>query len=657
MNGERPSEPGPGWDLAALRPLSREVPNVDTAVAEIARHAAELTLPRGTVHVISDIHGEDKKLRHVINNASGTLRPLVERLFKDSLSPGEFQDFLNLIFYPAETVAALARTLTDPAALRAYANRTLRQLFEIVRVLSARQSLREITRLFPGEYRELLLEILHAPAAERGAGYVEAIVEEMTRRGRVLHLIHLTCRTVRNLAIEELIIAGDCWDRGPRGDRVVEYLMQQPSVSFVWGNHDIAWLGASLGHEALICHVLRVSLRYRRLSQLEEGYGIPVQPLEVLARKVYGDDPATCFESKNTGMRERSTIARMQKAAAVMQFKLEGQAIARHPEWHMDARRLLHRIDWAAGTVELDGVRHPLKDAHFPTIDPADPYALSEDERLWLDRLRGSFLASEKLRAQMRWMVSRGAMHLRREENLIFHGCVPVDDAGEFLPMPVDGELPRGRELFEAINRVVYRAADAGSETPGGAPLADLDTLWYLWSGPASPLFGKDRITTFERDLVVDKETYHETKNAYFALLHEPWFCEKILAEFGVERDGLIINGHVPVKVEKGESPLKRSGMAITIDGAFSEAYGDHGFTLVLEPGQTFLARHHHFESVEAALREGADIIPQVEVVRAWEPPRTVAESQRGRELRQRIGQLERLVSAFHHHALPQGTI
>jgi fructose-1,6-bisphosphatase III len=635
-------------ELATLEPLAHEIPNVDSAISEIARLWAELTLPRGTIHVISDIHGEHKKLRHVINNASGTLRPLVEKLFKDRMPPEQFQEFLTLIFYPAEVVERLEQRIRHAKDQKAYAMRTLHDLFEIVRVLAGRRSLDAATRVLPAEYRELLAEILHSPSTERDHTYVEAIVDELTRRGRVLHLIHLIGRVIRNLAIDELIIAGDCWDRGQRGDKVVEYLMQQPNVSFVWGNHDAAWLGACLGHEALICHVLRISLRYRRLSQLEEGYGIPIEPLDLLVRTVYANDPASGFEVKGTGMREKVMMARMQKAAAIMQFKLEGQLIARHPEWQMEHRRLLHRINRESGTVEVDGTSYPINDTHFPTVDPANPYDLTAEERLCVRRIRSSFLASQKLWNQMRWMVSHGKLYLQREENLIFHGCVPVDAKGDFLPMTIEGRNCTGIELFRAIEQVVYRVID-------GRRREDLDLLWYLWSGPESPLFGKDRITTFERDFIVDQASHHETKNPYFRLIHEVWFCDKILEEFGVDpADGLIVNGHVPVAVEKGESPIKRSGKAITIDGAFSESYGDHGFTLVLEPHRTILAEHHHFESVEAAILHGADIIPSITVVREWDRPKRVADSRRGRRIKSRIKELERLIEAYRNNDLLQ---
>ena len=291
-------------DAIDLQPLSHEVPNIDAAVAKIARYSAELTLPQGTIHVLSDIHGEDQKLRHVINNASGTLRPLVERLFQEHMTPERFREFLTLIFYPAEVVGRLERTLHSIEEQKAYAQSTLHELFAVVRLLADRRSLRHATRVFPSEYRELFTEILHAPSTDRHRDYVEAIVDALARRGRLLHLIHLTGRIIRNLAIDELVIAGDCWDRGPRGDRVVDYLMQQPNVALTWGNHDAAWLGAALGQQALICQVLRISLRYRRLSQLEEGYGIPMAPLDWLARTVYADDPAASFVVKGAGMRE-----------------------------------------------------------------------------------------------------------------------------------------------------------------------------------------------------------------------------------------------------------------------------------------------------------------------------------------------------------------
>ena len=628
-------------DLAILRPLARQYPNLDAALGEIARLSAELTLPKETTHVISDVHGDDVKLRHVINNASGAIRPLVEGLFADRRSPDEVRELLTLIFYPKETLEQVEPKLRDSGERRAFAKRALTDLFEIVRTLARRRSLAQAAKVFPAEYAALLNELLHEPTSGRGPEYVDAIIDALVRHDRAFHVIRLTVRVLRNLAIDELVLAGDCWDRGPRGDRVVDTLMRLPNVSFLWGNHDAAWLGACLGSRALICHVLRISCRYRRLSQLEEGYGITLQPLEHLVRLTYADDPAECYRVKGAGLRDPLTMARLQKATAIMQFKLEGQLMARNPEFDLGHRRLLHHIDYQAGTITIDGSTYPLRDNHFPTIDPADPYALSAEESVCLERLRKSFLSSRKLWEQMRFLVARGAMSLKRDNHLIFHGCIPVDEKGEFLPMFVDGRPYTGRKLFEAIEAVISRALDNPSEK-------DRDLMWYLWCGPRSPLFGKDRITTLENDLVEEKATHHETKNPYFSLIHEAPFCERVLAEFGVDPEaGLIVNGHVPVKLEQGESPMKRSGKAITIDGAFSSAYGDHGYTLVLEPERTLLATHHHFESVEAAVQDGVDIIPSLTEVRRWPVPHRVGDTERGATIRGEIDLLERLARAY----------
>lgn len=638
----------PDQSLTILRPLSERFPNIDSAMAEIARLSAIRTLPKCAIHVISDIHGEDQKLRHVINNASGSLRPLVENMFGHRMLPDEFRDFLTLIFYPPEVIRELKEKPFQDAELQTFANTTLRNLFELIRVLVGRYSLKRAIQMFPDEYRELFLEMMHEPTTSRREEFLMAIVNELAGRGRIWNLIHVTCRLVRNLAIYELIIGGDCWDRGPRGDRVVDYLRLQPNVSFVWGNHDVAWLGASLGHPALICNVLRVSLRYRRITQIDEGYSIPLTTLEHLAQTVYGKDPAEHFKPKKTGFRSLELVARMQKAAAVMQFKLEGQMLERHPDWDMDHRRLLHLIDYEEGAIELEGIRYPLRDTCFPTIDPDNPYQLTPEEELCLKGLRHSFVSSQKLTEHMRWLVSHGAMYLIRDNHLIFHACLPVDDHGAFLPMPIRGQSFRGRALFEALEQLLVRVIDAPEPE-------DLDVLWYLWSGPRSPLFGKDRIATFERDFIEDKSSHHETKNPYFALIHEAWFCDKVLSEFNVDVDhGIIVNGHVPVKVEKGENPLKRSGKAVTIDGAFSEAYGDRGYTMVMDSDRTFLALHHQFESVEAAVRDGVDIVPSLTDIRVWDTPRRNADTELGSHFSAQIDMLEQLIQAYQKNQIPQ---
>jgi fructose-1,6-bisphosphatase-3 len=639
-------------ELTILEPLARQFPTLDAALAEIARLSAESTLPKGAIHVISDIHGDDVKLRHVINNASGTIRPLLVKLFTDKLKPDELQQLIVLCFYPREMLEE-QQTKLSPEGQQQFCRRYLPCLFEVARTLAPRYSRQRVQSVLPPDFNGLVEDLLHEKTGGRAPEYYDAMIVALAHHGRLLHFTHLVVRLIRNLAIDELIIGGDCWDRGHRGDRVVDYLMRQPDVSFVWGNHDAAWLGACLGQEACIAHVLRISTRYRRLSQLEEGYGVNLQPLEALVRSVYKDDPASCFPLKNYGMREKETMARLEKAAAVMQFKLEGQTMARNPQWGLEKRRLLHRMDLKAGTIEIDGVKRTLKDRLFPTIDPANPYELSADEKTCLERIKRSFYDSEKLWVQIKWLLSIGKMYLIRDGHLIFHGCMPVDEKGAFLSLGVkqpDGSVKEfaGKPLFDALDEVLARCRDRANE-------ADKDLCWYLWCGARSPLFGKDRIATFEIDLVAEKETHEEKKNPYFQLIHEVPFCDRVLKEFHVDpARGLIVNGHVPVKIEKGEDPVKRSGKAITIDGAFSDAYGDHGYTLLLESDRTLLAEHHKFESVQAAINKGEDIIPKVREVRNWGGVRRVADTEQGAELGRRLFWLERLVQAYRDNRLRQ---
>ncbi|MBA2525985.1 MAG: fructose-bisphosphatase class III [Pyrinomonadaceae bacterium] len=634
-------------ELTMLRALAARFPTADAALAEASALRAGLYLPKGTVHVVSDVHGEYKKLRHIINNGSGTLRPLVQSLFADRLSESELRDLLALLYYPREALEHLSERLSVAATRQTWVRGTLRLQFDIVRRLASVYRRASVVALFPTAYEELFTELLHEPHNSRGRGYVDAMVDGLMRHGRDLEAVRAASRLVRNLSVSELVVAGDLGDRGPRVDRVVEYLMHQPSVSIAWGNHDVLWMGACLGQEALIATVVRISLRYRRLSQLEEGYGLIMSPLEKLARTVYAEDPAEGFKTRGTGLRDDLLMARMQKAAAIMQFKLEGQLSRRHPEWEMDHRNLLHKIDRAAGTVEIDGRVHSLRDTHFPTLDSADPYKLSPEERVCMDRLRHSFLSSARLWEHMLFVARRGAMWLRRDHALIFHGCVPVNEAGDFLALAVDGTEYSGRALFNALDSVV-RGAFRRAEAAGSAA----DWLWYLWTGPRSPLFGKDRMSTFENYFVDDKEARKEHKNTYFTLIHENGFCSRVLEEFGVMKNGLIVNGHVPVKVEKGEEPVKRSGAAVTIDGAFSESYGDRGYTLILAPERIALAEHHHFESILDAITSGADIVPKVSDLRVYDPPRLIADTEEGNAHRQDIAALERLMLAYHEGAL-----
>ena len=634
--------------LVYLRVLGARYPNIDATLAAIAGLRAALTLPKGTVHVISDVHGEFAKLTHVINNASGSLRPLVEQTFGKRLTAGEKLDLLNMIYYPRETYPLLAERLPDTTARRQFLRRQTRLEIELLRHISRPYSLETIERIFPAHHKTLFRELLFGAHLERSGEYIDAMLDEFVDHDQELPFLRSLARIIRHLLFSELIVAGDFGDRGPRIDKVIDYVMRQPNVAITWGNHDVSWMGACLGQEACIANVLRLSLRYQRLFQLEMGYGIPMAALEKLVRTVYYDDPAERFPCLGRGIRDPVTMSRMQKAMAIMQFKLECQTIQRHPEFQLEHRQLLLGINAEYGTLKLDGTVYPLTDMSFPTVDWNDPTSLSPEEAECMAQLKISFLQSQTLWEQMRYLERKGTMHLVRDYNLIFHGCVPVDEEGQFLPMNVDGEEYRGRALYEALDAAVHRAFRVRDPR-------HLDLLWYLWGGPLSPLFGKDKIATFEGYFIADKQTKHETKNPYFKLIHEKEFCRRILSDFGVDPEhGLIVNGHVPVKIEQGESPIKRSGMAITIDGAFSEVYGDNGFTLVLDADRTYLAQHHHFESISEAITRGADIIPTIQDVAVFHPPRRVSDTNQGETLRHEIAALELLIRAYQENILPE---
>lgn len=631
--------------VAHLHALAKRYPNVPAALAELANLNAILTLPKPTVHVVSDVHGEYVKLRQVINNASGSLRPLVDRLYGGSLEPEERNDLLALFYYPRETWLAQTRGRTADER-RAKLLWFVPLAVTVIQDLARHYTLKHVDKIIPDPFDAMFHELMFSNELVRSPAYVTKLLEPFLRHDRDLDLVRMIARTVRNLAIGELVVAGDLGDRGPRIDKVIDLLMQQPKVSITWGNHDTVWMAACLGHPAAIMTVIRISLRYRRLSQLEEGYGIAMAPLDKLAREVYGDDPAERFQCKGEGLRDSQLMARMQKAAAIMQFKLEGQLFQQRPEWNMQHRALLHRIDRAAGTVDLgDHGKHPMRDLALPTVDPADPYRLDPREQACLDRLQQAFYDSGTLWRQMTFVASRGRMGLRRDTCAIFHGCMPVDDRGELLELVVDGAPRKGKALFDAIDRVVQRAFR--KQVP-----ADVDLLYYLWTGPLSPCFGKDRMATFETYFVADKATHKETKNPYFTLMHDAGFCRRILRELGVSEQGYLINGHVPVKLEQGEAPIKASKRAITIDGAFAAAYGDKGYSLVLDAHRMYLAQHTHFEGVDAVIEGGADIVPTVSDVEVYDAPRVVGDTEAGDTIRGEIAALEELVEAFENNVI-----
>lgn len=624
-----------------LTALAREYPNRNAVLARIALLRAVRTLPKAVVHLISDVHGEAEKLKHVVNNGSGGLRALAQALFANEISAADLIELLNFIYYPRESWAAHAAETGPPAPRRALVEKIVRREIEVLRVLARRYDVATLERILAADYAPLFKEWLFAHELQRPDDFFISTLAEFLERGGELELLRCLARSIRNLFVRELIIAGDLGDRGPRIDSVIDFITHQPNVAITWGNHDASWMGACLGQPACIATVVRMSVRYGRVAQLEQGYGISLEPLEELVEAAYADDSSHGFAFSGVASRNEVLLRQMQKAISILQFKLEAQTIRRNPQWRIDGRDLLHRINIGKRTVEVSGEMFPLSDANFPTVDWSNTSALSAAEEHCLAQFTESFLHSPILWEQMEYIARRGAMWLRRDRALIFHGCVPVDAAGNFLPFDVLGKPVAGRALFEAFDEVVRRAFREKDPRC-------LDLLWYLWAGPLSPVFGKDKIATFENYFVDDKQARAETKNPYFHLINEREFCRRILREFDVDEEtGLIVNGHVPVKIDAGESPVKASGQAVTIDGAFSEVYGDHGYTLVLESDRTILAQHHHFDSVAAAITHGTDIVPTVRVIQEFNPPRTVADTEHGAEIAEEIGALESLLKAF----------
>ncbi len=624
--------------------LAKSFPTTESVVFEISALKAQLEMPKGVVHVISDIHGEARKLRHVINNASGRLRPIVKELFADRMTKVEFKEFLHLLYYPTQLLQKKVGEFGDDDDARyEWVMQTMKYQFDLIRFEMRTKRRKEIRNYAPKEFRELFEVLLNFPAGGHHEVYLTTQVKELVKRKMDLLPVRAASRFIRNLTVDELVVAGDLGDRGARIDWVIDYLMRQSNVSLVWGNHDVSWMGACLGHEALIAIVLRVSLRYRRMFQLEEGYGILTRVLELLAMDVYGDDDAEYFKPKRGGERSELLISRMQKAISIIQFKLEGQMIERHPEWNMDDRNVLKKINYDRGTIIIKGKEYPLRDTHFPTIDPSDPNKLSPEEQQCMDRLVESFVSSSRLWEQMSWVAERGKMSMVKDRAVIFHACIPVDEEGEYLSLTIDGEEVKGVKQFQSFDRVIKRSFRKGSN----ASQDDKDWFFYLWAGPVSPLFGKDRMATFEAYFIDDKTTHKEIRNPWFEKLHDAEFCDKVCRDMGVAEKGLIVNGHVPVKVEAGENPVKRGGNAVTIDGAFSEAYGDRGYTLILSPDGVQLAEHHSFRDPVSVVRTGEDIIPTMQDIRKHDTPRLIKDTEKGRGIQKQIDALEELLEAY----------
>lgn len=650
-------------DLRYLRLLAKSFPTVAAASTEIINLEAILNLPKGTEHFLTDIHGEDQAFRHVLKNASGTIRRKVDEIFGTSMREEERQELCTLIYYPTEKLKLVARRERH---MDEWYQITLNRLVKVCQNISSKYTRSKVNKALPKDFSYIIQELLHETEADPNkAAYFGQIIHTIISTRRADAFIVELCHLIQRLAIDSLHIVGDIYDRGPGAHIIMDTLCDYHNVDIQWGNHDLLWMGAYAGNDACMANVARICLRYANLDTLEEGYGINLLPLATFAMETYADTPLEVFNpkikfiSKYYTNKELRIISQMHKAISVIQWKLEATIIARNPEYGMEDRNRLHLIDFENGTVHIDGVDYKMKDSDFPTVDPANPYELTEDEQSIIRHMHASFVGSEKLRRHIRCMLHRGSFYLARNNNLLYHASIPLNADGSFKTVTVAGEPFRGKALLDRLDRLVQHACRKGDDEN---PLKQysVDYMWYLWCGPDSPSFDKSRMATFERYLLDDKEPQKEEKGWYYRLSDSESTCRMILEEFGLDPEsGHIINGHVPVKIIKGEKPVKAGGKLLVIDGGFSKAYqpetGIAGYTLVFHSRGLQLVQHNPFESRQKAIEEGSDIISNT-VLSQWGSKRLrVRDTDKGRELQTQVKDLHYLLYAYRRGLIREG--
>ncbi|MBQ6428674.1 MAG: fructose-1,6-bisphosphatase [Oscillospiraceae bacterium] len=649
-------------DLRYLKMLSRQYPTVRAAGTEIINLQAILNLPKGCEHFISDVHGEHEAFLHILNSCSGVVRERMDILFANTVPKAELDQLATLICYPEEKLELLLPTIEDP---NEWYRLTLYRLIRLARLTSERYSRSKIRKALPSDFSYIMDELLFTDEKEPDkADYFENIIATIIEIGQAPDVISAFCELIKWAAVDHLHLVGDIFDRGPRADIIMDALMDYHSVDIQWGNHDILWMGAASGSRTLVATVLANSIHYNNLEVVETGYGISLRPLSVFANEVYRNCDVSRFAVKLTGddaasysEKDKLLSARMHKAITVILFKLEGQKLLRHPEYGMADRLLLDKIDYENKCITIDGVTWPLADTDFPTVDPSDPYALTPEESAVISQLTDSFRHSEKLQRHVRFLYSKGSLYKIYNGNLLFHGCIPLDMNGEFLSFRMNGEELRGKAFLDFADTAARKAYyyKEGSQDR----ILGEDFLWFLWAGRNSPIFGRDRMTTFERRLIADEAAWKEPKNPYYTLYEDPAICEKILREFGLEGQHChIINGHVPVKAKKGESPVKGGGKLIVIDGGFCKAYqptsGIAGYTLIYNSRCFRIVAHQPFVGREKAIRDNFGISHSTNIFERLESRQKIEETDLGRELQQRIADLRALLEAYRAGAVPE---
>lgn len=643
-------------ELNYLQLLSRTFRNTAEASTEIINLEAILGLPKSTEHFLADIHGEHEAFQHVLKNASGDIKRKVYEVLSDELSKQEISSLCTLIYYPAEKLALIKEEMQGTDMNEWYAL-TLRRLISVCQNISSKYTRSKVRKALPKEFSYIIQELLHESTGMRNKNkYVKGIIEAIISTQQADNFIVAISNLIQRLAVDRLHIVGDLFDRGTGSHLVMDALCQYQNFDVQFGNHDVLWIGAATGNRACIANVLRLCMRYGNLSVLEDGYGINLLNLAIFAMDVYKDDPCEEFGPKldegiTCSEKTRRLIAQMHKAVSVLQFKLEAEIIRRHPEYEMDDRMLLHKIDLEKGICTIGGKHYTMRECHFPTIDPADPYKLSVEESEVIDRLVHSFTTSEKLQRHIQSLLDHGSMYLVYNGNLLFHASVPMNPDGTLKEVYLHDGYYKGRALLDKVDsliRAAYNDAD-----PALRQFA-IDYLWYLWCGKDAPTFDKDRMATFERYFLKDKAVMKETKGSYYTLRNEDSTVDLLLEEFGVEGDHRhIINGHIPVKTLKGENPMKAGGRLIVIDGGFSKPYqsttGIAGYTLVYHSRGMSLVEHQPFTSTEEAIRGGADIKSTRHLVEKLTERIHVGDTDKGRDIRRRIDSLRKLLYAYQY--------
>ena len=639
-------------ELKYLKLLAKQYPSISKASTEIINLEAILNLPKGTEHFVSDIHGEYEPFVHVLKNGSGVVKRKIEELFSNTMRESEKKALATLVYYPEQKLELIIK---EEENIEDFYKINMYRLIELCKYASSKYTRSKVRKLLPDDFKYIIEELLHENIeGEHKQEYYQSIIETIIQIDRSKEFIIAISKTIQKLVVDKLHVIGDIYDRGPRPDIVIDTLMDYHSVDIQWGNHDILWMGAASGEKTCIANALRISARYANLDIIEDIYGINLLPLATFAMETYKGDECKNFmpkiEDEETSISEKTLIAKMHKAISIIQFKLEGEVINRRPEFEMNHRLLLNYINYEEGSITLNEKTYKLKDTYLPTINKENPYKLTKEEEVVMEKLVSSFKNSEKLQKHTSFLFSKGSIYTISNGNLLIHGCIPINTDGSFLTMKLQGEEYAGRDLMdkmESLAREGYFYKENTEQKQYG-----MDIMWYMWTGKYSSLFGKDIMATFERYFVQDKSIQKEHKNPYFNIREQEDICERLFKEFDLDLDeSHIINGHVPVESKNGESPLKANGKIIVIDGGFSKAYqnktGIAGYTLIYNSHSLQLVSHEPFTSTEDAIVNEKDILSTTVVVEHKVNRKRVRDTDIGKSIEKEIEDLKLLLLAY----------